>query len=351
MEAFKFSNQQYLTKDVAEIKERKEFQKVKKGRWYHFNRFYVVKSLDAFGLIRFNFFERLVFNLFKINCFKTAFAGKTIKGISTTMLMNLQELESNNVKSKEKGFKGNSIFVDITSEGGNAALNVLKSLEPNPKSCHLGLACFVNFSLAAASKSDKVILLDYDPVVIRFNRLARELLMTSSTPEEFKENLIQACQKDPEISSRNFYPKTENNLRGILDRDESFLAHDEDFKQIKKLAEEKQIHIYQGSIYDPTFIGKMAQLTKDEGYHFDSLFISNVYDWDADEKKRELLSKNIKTLCEDNTKIIEVVPFPKGHYNVNIVYYQDPESRQIYDPKIMRGEGNRKAAYPAAPLL
>lgn len=354
MKLFKFSNERNLTNDLSEVKSRNEFRKAQKGKWYHFNRIYVIKAKgsEEYGLVSLNLFERLARTICHVNYFKKSLAGRLIKIISAKGLKvpsNLQELENINAKTKDEGFKGDIIFVDITSDGGKEAVIALKNLEKSPsKKCHFGLACFVNYSLAAASKADKIILLDYDPVVVKFNRLARELLISSSTKEEFKEKLTQACEQDPEIQQRKFYPK--NNLVHTLNIEESFLFHDEDFQYIKKLASENQIHILQGSIYDKKVTKEIVELTKKEGYIMDSLFVSNVYDWDSNQKKRDLLSENIQTLCNDQSKIVEVVPY-EGKHNVNIVYYKDPQSQAIYDPEVLRGKKERKEIYPSAPLL
>ena len=274
----------------------------------------------------------------------------------------LGELEEINTQENNIGFKDKSIFVDITSKGGKEALKVLKNLNTNNqalKKCHFGVACFVNYSISAASKADKIIILDYDPVVTRFNKMARDILVRSSTPKEFKQKLIEASQKDDEIRQRNFYPRTKNNnvnfenLERILNLDESFLAHEDNFNYIKNLAEKQNIFILNGSIYDQELIKNIARLAEQENCVFDTLFISNIYDWNQDNNKRMLLSESIKTLSNDNTKIIEVVPYPQGKHNVNIVYYKDPQTKNLYDPVIMRKEKNmsRKDIYPRAPLL
>lgn len=273
---------------------------------------------------------------------------------------NFQELEEINRREKDSGFKDKSIFVDITANGGKEALKVMRNLksEAGAKKCHFGVACFVNFSLGAANKSDRIIVLDYDPVVIKFNRIARDLLIISATPEEFKQKLIKASEQDEEILTRNFYPKTKNpklnidNLGPILNIEESFLAKEENFKYIKKLAEEGKIHIIQGSIYDQELIKIISELARKDECVFDTLFISNVYDWNVDENKRKLLAENIKTISNNNTKIVEVVPNSQHKSHVNIVYYEDPQSKELYDPLIMRGQkGVAKQRYPAAPLL
>lgn len=359
MKIYKFSNDQPLT-NLSEVKGKAEFAKAQKGKWYHFDRVYVIKSKagEGYGLVSLNFFERLARNICHVNYLKKPFEGRSVKIVSAKGLQtpinaprNLQELESINAKTKDPGFKGESIFVDITSKGGGEAVKVLKALEKSSsKKCHFGVACFVNYSLAAASKADKIIILDYDPVVVKFNRIAREALISSSTSDEFKEKLLEACQKDPEIRQRKFYPM--NNLARNLNIEESFLSNEEDFNSIKKLAEENKIHILQGSIYDQKAIKEIAELAKKEGYAIDSLFISNVYDWDSNQKKRQLLSENIQTLSNDQSKIVEVVPY-KGEHHVNVVYYKDPQSQAIYDPEILRGKKGveRVNVYPGAPLL
>lgn len=292
---------------------------------------------------------------------KTCVLSNNICIDAENLAKNLEELEEINTKKNNSGFKDKYIFVDITSQGAKEALKVLKDLDNNNlshKKCHFGVACFVNYSIAAASKADKIIILDYDPVVNRFNKIAREILITSSSPPEFKQKLIEASQRDEEIRQRNFYPETKDNnvnfenLERILGIDVSFLAHEENFKYIKKLAEDKKIFIFNGSIYDQELIKNITKLAKEEGCVFDTLFISNIYDWDQDSNKRLLLSENIKTLSNDNTKIIEVVPKKDKHY-VNITYYKDPISKKSYDPLIMRDKKNisTKDAYPGAPLL
>lgn len=357
MKVFKFPNGQSLTNRWSEVTEREEFGKVQKGKWFHFHRTYAIKSSEGYGLVSMNFFERLARNIC-INPFKKVFAGKSVKIISaegpSIVFRSLHALEGMNAKTtRNAGYKGDIIFADITSKGGKEAIRVLKNLEKDSsKKCHLGVACFVNYSLAAANKADKIILLDYDPVVVKFNRIARDALLTSSCSHEYKQKLIEACQKDPEISKRKFYPKGESvsvaNLSYILNLEESFLSTEEDFQYIKKLAKDNKIHIFQKSIYDQREIKEIVQLAKREGYTFDSLFISNVYDWDSNPKKRELLKKNLQALCNDQTKIVEVVP-NKGEHYVNIVYYKDPQSQALYDSKILR-EGKGKEVYPGALL-
>ena len=375
MKIFEFSNHKNYTNNLMELKAKAEFNKAQTGKWYHFQRVYVVKYLDSetYGLVSLNFFERILRHICKVNHFKKHyFEGRSVIVVSPKELRfssNLQELESINAQDNDVGFKGDSIFVDITSQGGDEAIKVLRNLDRKQekgnnkiiasKICHFGVACFVNYSIAAATKAEKIILLDYDPIVVKFNKIARQTLIASSTREDFKQNLIAACQKEGEIRQRKFYPKIQNasikidNLRRILDIEASFLSHEEDFKHIKKLAEENRIHIYQGSFYDCKTVKTIVALTKREGYVFDTLFVSNVYDWDSDHKKRHLLSENIKAFSSENTKIVEVAPCSGGEYNVNIVYYKDPQSQQMYDPLVVRGKESLsgKKMYPRAPLL
>lgn len=268
------------------------------------------------------------------------------------------ELEEMNSRTCEKGFEGQNIFVDITAKGGGKALEVLKNIRKSGmKKCHVGVACLVNFSIGAANESDRIVLIDYDPVVVKFNRLARALLISSPDRETFKTNLVQASKHDPDIAKRKLYPVTKqgtwavDNLSFILNIDESFLSNDHDFQWIKKLAVEKKIHIILGSIYDSELITVLAKLIKDECV-LDTLFVSNIYDWNENETNRKLLAKNMLALSHDQTKIVEVLPIPKGQYNVNIVYAKDPQSQERYSPVIMRGNSaSRRTKYPAAPLL
>lgn len=257
------------------------------------------------------------------------------------------------------GIQGKSIFVDITAQKSEQALEIMRSLQgKSPENCHVGVASFINFSLGAARKAGRIILLDYDPVVVKFNKIARTLLIESATAQEFKERLVELSIQDEHISARKFYPimksssSNKDNLVDILNRKSSFLAQEDDFKYIKNLAKENKIHIVSGSIYDTYLISKIASLIG-EKCAVDTVFLSNLYDWNSEQAKRDLLAQNIATLCRDDTKIVEVVPYPEGSHNVNIVYYKDPQSKELYNPLILRGKTSisRRAHYPAAPFL
>lgn len=313
--------------------------------WGHF----ISLFNDCYGSyhIQASSFHRECYDLFKMK--KLNSNPLNIKGIKS-----LSALEEIHLKTSDKGYEGSIIFVDITSEGGEQAIQSIRQINQEqeksiyemnkPKTCHFGLACCFNFSIAIANKSNKIILFDYDPIVVKFNRIVRDQLKISSNSIQFKENLMLACHKDKDISKRKFFPKTKNsstnieNLDFILNRDGSFLSDEEDFRFIKKIAEAGDLHIFQGNIYDENIIENIGDVAKTEGIQFSSLFISNVYDWDSAIEKRSLFLKNMKRLSNDKTLIVDVVPSSENRWTVNIAHYTDPQSKQPYNPQAIRNK-------------
>lgn len=71
MRLFKFEDEQNFTADFEKIRSASDYNKIKKGKWYHWERVYLISSnSEEFGLVSFNFFERMGRNLFKIDYFK-----------------------------------------------------------------------------------------------------------------------------------------------------------------------------------------------------------------------------------------------------------------------------------------
>jgi hypothetical protein len=293
---------------------------------------------DRFGSYH---IQKSAFHIQCYDCFENNLSPKRYKS--------LRELERVNLQTCDSDFRGNIIFVDITACGGNQAIQKIKKINEKqketmsgsnltiPKKCHFGVSCFFNFAIAAANKIDKIILLDYDPIVVRFNRIARDTLINSENSMQFKQQFKAACQKDAEINKRQFYPKKSlassnmDNLNQILNSLSSFLSDEKDFKFVKRIAEAGEIHIYQGSIYDEKMIETIVALAKTEGTEFSSLFLSNIYDWDQDAKKRELFIKNIQKMSSDKTLIVDVVPSPKDGCNVHVDSYINPRSKKLYN--------------------
>lgn len=68
-----------LTNNFSDLKTNQKFKLADKGKWYHCQRVYVIRSSDGlYGLISLNFFERLLKNICKIDLFKKKFEGKSI---------------------------------------------------------------------------------------------------------------------------------------------------------------------------------------------------------------------------------------------------------------------------------
>lgn len=83
---------QNLTNDFPALKSHSKFKLIEKGKWYHFQRVYLIKSSDGnYGLISLNFFERLLRNVCKVNYFKKAFEGRSITVINPKELNALEQ--------------------------------------------------------------------------------------------------------------------------------------------------------------------------------------------------------------------------------------------------------------------
>lgn len=237
----------------------------------------------------------------------------------------------NDLLKKTSPIKGRYIFVDFCfSETDNKirekiscqrAQETLGNPVPSSKKCHLGLACFANFAIAAVTQPQKIILFDYDPNVVEFNKIVIELLKSSNTSDEFKTLLVKKCKESALFKHYEFLPKLNNkgdimrfsnlwkardqfeNLRRIFNLPESFLANEQHFAYIKKLAVEQNIHVFLGNILDPEVITNTAEVLNQNGYYLDSLYLSNVYDWFP--KQTGVLDKHINALCKQGTLLVK----------------------------------------------
>lgn len=89
MKIFKFSSGQSLSNNLGELEKKAEFAKIQKGKWYSWQRVYIIKSANTantqgpnnaeeYGMVSLNFFERLARKICHINIFKKEFKGKKI---------------------------------------------------------------------------------------------------------------------------------------------------------------------------------------------------------------------------------------------------------------------------------
>jgi hypothetical protein len=125
MKIITFSNEQKLTNNLAELKKQPEFSKAQKGKWYHFQRFYVVKSAnsEAYGLVALNFFERLARNICHVNYFKKSFKERSISVISPKNLKTPTVQKVENVQPQIKNMTKDPIPLEKTGGCENAGSN------------------------------------------------------------------------------------------------------------------------------------------------------------------------------------------------------------------------------------
>jgi hypothetical protein len=252
----------------------------------------------------------------------------------------------NNLSKNPSPIKGDYIFVDFcfsaTQNNIRAKIEQQKVQEvarsEAAKKCHFGLACFANFAIAAVTKPQKIILFDYDPVVVEFNKVAIEALQLSNSYAEFKQLLVQKCRENKQFKGYEFLPRLDKkgniiqfsawgwdrfeNLKRIFDMPESFLANEQDFAYIKKLADEQNIHVFLGNVLDPDVIRNTTDLLDKNGYYLDTMYLSNVYDWFP--KQAAVLDEHINMLCsKQGTTLI------KGtHDGITVSSHSKSESAQ-----------------------
>jgi hypothetical protein len=88
-----------LTRNFSDLKTDQKFKFVAKGKWYHCQRVYVIKSSDGmYGLISLNFFERLLKNICIIDLFKKKFEGKSITVIKPNEFNALEQRIDNSAR-------------------------------------------------------------------------------------------------------------------------------------------------------------------------------------------------------------------------------------------------------------
>ncbi|MBS0621814.1 MAG: hypothetical protein JSR80_02505 [Verrucomicrobia bacterium] len=251
----------------------------------------------------------------------------------------LSELEAN-CKNQDKSLESELIFVDLAGKGRDPVINKLKEISfTTEKKCHLGVAGFFNFEVALATQAKKVILLDGNPNMVKFNKIARELLICCNDANDFKEKLQNRCQLDLALKACKFLPG--HSLTHILNVKNSFLSCLENFRYMKNLAIGGDIHIFQGDFGDRALIQSIIDLTGKEGYSITSMFISNMYDWMPQEQKINMLEKSIHLIGESNNNVVIIDGVhsayqKKSDMELNIVYYKDPLTQHKYSFRSFR---------------
>lgn len=110
MKLFKFENNQSLTSDLSQLQKKPEYKQAQKGKWYHWQRIYLIKSSNdkEFGLVSLNFFERLGRNFFKVDLFKNEFKDKKITVVSpkdvTQTIQKIQNILKNLTRPIETSY-------------------------------------------------------------------------------------------------------------------------------------------------------------------------------------------------------------------------------------------------------
>lgn len=100
MKVFKFKDNQFLTNNVSKLQESAEYAKAQKGKWYHWNRVYLIKSSNSaeYGFVSLNFFERLARNICKVNLFNKELKERKVVVISPKNLSKTLTNIQNNSK-------------------------------------------------------------------------------------------------------------------------------------------------------------------------------------------------------------------------------------------------------------
>lgn len=201
--------------------------------------------------------------------------------------------------------------------------------------CHIGCSGYYNFDVAYWRKSDYIIIFDINPKQIKFMKHTLLILKSSSDRRKFVDNCISYMDKisevmyqeeitfSPNISNDPSYAKikiAQNNHLDLRDeviqiiyeliRDGSWLSTDASYKYIRKLAMEDKITIFCEDIKSIGVFKYIGELLKTNHIIIDTLYISNVQDYVADNK---LFNQSIISMTGPSTLIIKT----NTNFNLN----------------------------------
>lgn len=171
-------------------------------------------------------------------------------------------------------------YVFTNEKGAIEAIETLSQLPKRPgKRLHMGVSGFFNYDIAAARRSDGIILWDINCRVQKLHKLVQSTLSISSTRKEFISKLIQTAEAFPYKTF--FQGRSTNSLQNI--REESFkkpcwLAQESTYQHIRSLYQKDCVQISLGNWLDNQMVARIARWLRKNSLILDTVYLSNCGD-------------------------------------------------------------------------
>lgn len=210
----------------------------------------------------------------------------------------------------------NSVYIGTNETGLEQSRLILEQTKQS--NCHIGVSGFYNFDIGYWRKSNFVIIFDINPNQIFFLTKSIQILCQSPNRRTFVDTLIDQISDlsfSINISTDKSYARLKQmddsnpvvgdeivQLIYELNRPGSWLATDDSFDHIRKLALNDQISLF---CEDIRSIDRLGHILRQNHVVVDTLYLSNVYDWMATETDRQAFNQAVCQLVQPSTLIIE----------------------------------------------
>jgi hypothetical protein len=174
--------------------------------------------------------------------------------------------------------------------------------------CHIGFSSWHNFDIMAIRKPERAILCDFNPQTKEFLDASLICVNYSHDRFTFANYMGKFVQQNRRFFSINVkkdeFTLPEDEIKQELTRGGSWLASDDGFSYIKKLALEGKIATITEDIRNNDKFGKISKLLKDNEIPIDTVYISNINEYMHEEEDKNKFIATVNHLFTFNTTLI-----------------------------------------------
>lgn len=172
---------------------------------------------------------------------------------------------------------------------------------------HLGFSVWFNLDLLSVTNSQYAIILDIDPKITHIYKKLQLCFEKAKKPEEFINLFYIELAKDERLLQ---FPKEYQleKLKDELAKGYGFLASQENFSRVKKMAMEGRIFWGQADLTNTTHIELIRDWCKINNARIDTLYLSNIPEWIigyGTEEAKLAMKSNLESLIGTNTSVID----------------------------------------------
>lgn len=193
-------------------------------------------------------------------------------------------------------------------------LDSLKKLPPISNGVHIGFSGLFNLEIIAIRKPKKVFICDVSYLEFEYYSILQKSFLEASNPCDFvslfshymnKSRLLKGLTVETYIGKFPNKSSFGDYLQKTLERDVSWLSDDE-FSYIQNLFRNKNIIFLPLNAADNTDNFQiLSRYLTEEGLKLDTYYTSNIFYWIKSKEGKENFRKNMETLTNDHSIIID----------------------------------------------